>query len=94
MITRTVYAPALIYVPVLIETEEQAERVPAGSFIGMGDPVDSWVPLLHPEADDWRDLPVRVLVPVEAEEEHSEVAVAEGKFVGLSRLVTEWKKSA
>ena len=81
-----------LYKPVLIETAEQAEALPARTLIGTGGLSGSWITLTYPEDADWGadDLPFRALVPIEAEEEMDTDYYMGGDGSPMRRYVTPW----
>ena len=94
-----------LYRPVLIESVEQAEALPARTLIGTGGLSGSWITLTYPEDAEWGpdDLPFRALVPIEAEEEtrehprrHEKAPRAGEAYLRpatMTRLVTPWEEA-
>ena len=87
-----------LYKPVLIETVDQAEALPARTLIGRYGFSGSWVTLTYPEDADWGagDFPFRALVPIEAEEERVERVEHsprgyETAVYSEARYVTPWE---
>ena len=85
-----------LYRPVLIESAEQAEALPARTLIGTGGLSGSWITLTYPEDADWGagDFPFRALVPIEAEEETTGALVNRAGDIHWEesrRYVTPWE---
>lgn len=84
-----------LYKPVLIETAEQAEALPARTLISTGGLSGSWITLTYPEDADWGagDFPFRALVPIEAEVQTVDASTFAYPDHHVARYVTPWESA-
>ena len=87
----------VLYRPVLVESAEQANALPRGTFIRLSVMADSWSRLHSPEFRDpfgADEVPFTALEPIEAAEE-TRISETRSRWRGVkeSRLVTPWEEA-
>ena len=96
----------VLYRPVLVESAEQANALPRGTFIRLSVMADSWSRLHSPEFRDpfgADEVPFTALEPIEAAEEtrehprrHEKAPRAGEAYLRpatMTRLVTPWEEA-